>query len=234
MNKHVLVTGGTRGIGLAIVKAFAASGFDVSFNGRETSKAQAIAQQLQKEYSDVTIHGYGADLSTKEGCEKLHQAISTNGCTLDVLVNNAGYFVPGSVLAEPDGALEQQMAANVYSAYYTTRLFASDLIHSKGHIFNMCSIASITAYSNGGAYCMSKFALLGFSKVLRESLKPNAVRVTAVLPGATYTDSWAGSDLPIERLMAAEDIAAAILACYQMSNRTVVEELIIRPQLGDI
>src|SRR5260370_41716527 len=97
----------------------------------------------------------------------------------------------------------------------------------------MCSIASIKAYPNGGSYAISKFALLGFTKVLREEMKPFNIRVTAVMPGATKTASWDGVDLPDSRFMKTEDIAEVIFnACY-ISARTLVEELIIRPQFGD-
>jgi hypothetical protein len=104
----------------------------------------------------------------------------------------------------------------------------------KGHVFNMCSIASIKAYPNGSSYAISKFALLGFSKVLREELKEYGVRVTAVLPGATRTASWDGVDLPEDRFMRAEDVAETVFSAYSISERSVVEEIIIRPQLGDI
>ncbi|MBL7876963.1 MAG: SDR family NAD(P)-dependent oxidoreductase, partial [Cyclobacteriaceae bacterium] len=103
-----------------------------------------------------------------------------------------------------------------------------------GHIFNICSIASIKAYPNGGSYAISKFALLGFSKVLREELKEHGIRVTAVLPGATKTASWAGSTLPDSRFIKPEDVAETIFSAYSLSPNAVVEELLIRPQLGDI
>src|SRR6187551_1859801 len=92
-----------------------------------------------------------------------------------------------------------------------------------GHIFNMCSIASIMAYPNGGSYTISKFAMLGFSKVLREELKPWGIRVSAILPGATFTASWEGVDLPEDRLMKPEDVADAVYGAYALSGRSVVE-----------
>jgi NADP-dependent 3-hydroxy acid dehydrogenase YdfG len=72
------------------------------------------------------------------------------------------------------------------------------------------------------------------SKVLREELKPHNVRVTSIMPGATMSNSWAAFDGPAERLMKAEDIAATVLAAYQLSKQSVVEEIVIRPQLGDL
>ena len=121
---------------------------------------------------------------------------------------------------------------NLYSAYHLTRALLPKVLQSQnGHIFNMCSIASIMPY---GAYAVSKHAMLGFSKVLREEVKEEGIRVTAIMPGATYTASWEGTDLPKNRFMKAEDIAQSVFDIYQLSDCTVVEEIILRPQLGDI
>ncbi|MBT1712581.1 SDR family oxidoreductase, partial [Fulvivirgaceae bacterium PWU5] len=91
--------------------------------------------------------------------------------------NNTGFFVPGEIASEPDGTLESMINANLYSAYYTTRGLVQIMKERRsGHIFNICSIASIKAYSNGGSYAISKFALLGLSKCLREELKQDNIR----------------------------------------------------------
>ena len=103
-----------------------------------------------------------------------------------------------------------------------------------GHIFNMCSTASIIPYVNGGSYCISKFALYGMSKVLREEMKAYGIRVTAILPGATLTPSWEEVDLPPERFIKPDDVAQAVKSAYLLSENSVVEEILIRPQLGDI
>lgn len=104
----------------------------------------------------------------------------------------------------------------------------------QGHIFNMCSIASLQAYHNGGSYSISKFALMGFSKNLREELKQYNIKVTAVYPGAVMTESWSGFDNTTQRIMEADDIAAMIVAATKLSPQAVVEDIIIRPQLGDL
>jgi short-subunit dehydrogenase len=127
------------------------------------------------------------------------------------------------------------MNTNLYSAYHLTRAIVPFMTSStKAHIFNMCSIASTTAYPNGGSYSISKFALLGYTKVLRQELKEKAIKVTAIMPGATWSDSWAGVDLPHERLMEAVDIADSVWSAYQLGKSAVVEEIVIRPQLGDL
>jgi short-subunit dehydrogenase len=154
---------------------------------------------------------------------------------VDILVNNAGSFIPGSVHNEPDNALEEMMNVNLYSAYHLTRVLLPSMIaQKKGHIFNMCSIASLQAYKNGGAYSISKFALLGFSKNLREEMKPHGIRVTAVIPGAAYTDSWKGSGVEPRRIMQAGDVAAMVYAASQLSPQACVEDIILRPQEGDL
>ena len=103
-----------------------------------------------------------------------------------------------------------------------------------GHIFTLCSIASLAAYPGGGSYSISKFALLGFTRNLRHELKTKGIKVTAVIPGAVYTDSWKDSGIEEGRIMEAEDIARLIFATSQLSPQAVVEELVIRPQLGDL
>ena len=154
---------------------------------------------------------------------------------VDVLINNMGSFLPGSVLDEEDGVYEQMMASNMSSAYYLTRVIGTKMRDSnRGHIFNICSTASIMAYTNGGSYCIAKHALLGFSRVLREELKEYRVKVTSVVPGATFTASWSSSGIDEERFMKPEDLAKSIFDSFQLSERSVVEEIIIRPQLGDI
>jgi short-subunit dehydrogenase len=155
--------------------------------------------------------------------------------TPHILINNAGFFLPGNLMEEEQGVLETQIAANLYSAYHTSRAIVPALIKAgNGHIFNICSIASLHAYPQGGSYSISKYALDGFSKNLREELKDKGIKVTAVYPGATYTNSWAGSGVAPTRIMEAEDIAKMIFAATQLSPQAVVEDIVMRPLLGDL
>jgi short-subunit dehydrogenase len=234
MNKLIVVTGGTKGIGRAILERFAQAGFDVATCARKTDELDKLKETFESKFK-VKAYVHKADLSDKNQVKTFADFVNGLNRPVDVLVNNAGYFVPGSVLDEAEGSLESMININVYSAYYTTRGLAPAMKKNKsGHIFNMCSIASIKAYPNGGSYAISKFALLGFSKVLREELKEFGIRVTAILPGATRTASWDGVELPDDRFMKAEDVADTVYAAYSLSSRSVVEEILIRPQLGDI
>jgi short-subunit dehydrogenase len=234
MNKLIVVTGATKGIGRAVAEKFAANGFDVIASARNQKDLSDLQKDLEQKFS-VRAYVQSVDMSLKAEVLKFSEFVNQVGRPVDVLVNNAGYFLPGEITTEKEGTLESMIEANLYSAYFMTRGIAAGMKEKKdGHIFNMCSIASIKAYSNGGSYAISKFAMLGFSKCLREELKSFNIRVTAVMPGATKTASWEGTSLPDERFMKVEDIAETVFGAYSLSKRSVVEEIIIRPQLGDI
>lgn len=234
MSKLAVITGGTKGIGRAVLDRFAACGFDVATCSRSADELTRLAAEVRLKYG-VSTHVFEADLAVKSQAKSFADRVNALGRPVEVLVNNAGYFAPGKVSEEADGTLEGMINANVFSAYHVTRGLIEPMKQRKsGHIFNMCSIASIIAYPNGGSYSISKFALLGFSKVLREEMKPHNIRVTSVLPGATRTASWDGVDLPDERFMRPSDVAEAIFGAFSLSPSSVVEEILIRPQLGDI
>ena len=235
MNKLIVVTGGTKGIGKAIIEKFSRHDFDIATCSRNRQELELLKTTIYKLNPSTNVFIQQADLSDKNQTKGFCEFIRTLQRPIDVLVNNAGYFLPGLFMTEPEDTLEKMINANVYSAYHTTRGLAGEMITKRaGHIFNMCSIASIKAYPNGGSYAIAKFALLGFSKCLREELKEFGIRVTAVIAGATKTASWEGTNLPDERFMKVEDIADAIYATYTLSDRSVIEEIVIRPQLGDI
>ena len=234
MRKSILVTGGTKGIGRAIVERFAGEGFDVFTCARNEADLLALKKSLEEKHPEIQVLASVADLSKKEEVNRFAEEVKSITIP-DVLVNNTGIFLPGALHDEPDGNFEFMMQTNLYSAYYLSRAFAKEMMQRRsGHIFSMGSIAGLTAYPNGGSYAVSKWAMLGMTKCLREELKPHQVKVTSILPGATLTDSWAGVDLPMERFVRAQDVAESVWAAYNLSPQTVVEELIIRPQLGDI
>lgn len=230
----VVVTGGTKGIGRAIVNLFAKEGFSVATCARSEDDLAELRDTVKTEY-DVLVHTYSADLSKKHKVVDFIEFVRLTGKKVKILVNNTGVFIPGEVLQEEDGVLEKMINTNLYSAYHLTRGLAPDMKKEKsGHIFNLCSVASLKAYPNAGSYSISKFALYGFSQVLREELKEFGIRVTSILAGAVKTPSWDGVEIPDERFMKPEDIAETIYSTYKLSERTVVEDIVLRPQLGDL
>jgi short-subunit dehydrogenase len=232
---YAIITGASRGFGKAIAEIFASNGYNLVITARRPVALYTAMEALQAKFPDINIKAKPADVSQKAEVMALGEWILDNVPTIDVLVNNAGSFVPGSVHNEPDGALEEMMQTNLYSAYHLTRALIPRMMEQGGgHIFNMCSIASLQAYANGGAYSISKFALLGFSKNLREEMMSHGIKVTAVMPGAAWTDSWIGSGVDPHRIMEANDIAKLVFAASQLSPQACVEEIVVRPQLGDL
>ena len=233
--KNIVITGASRGIGKAVAEAFAAEGNTLILCSKNEVTLYNTVAELQTKYPSTTIKAKAADLSVKEQAVEFGNWVNSQVNEADILVNNAGNFLPGSVYNEPDGTLEEMIAINLYSAYHLTRTVLPAMMQKKsGHIFNMCSIASLHAYKNGGSYGISKFAIMGFSKNLREELKPYNIKVSAVYPGAVYTDSWSGFDNSGKRIMEATDIAAMIVAASKLSPAAVMEDIVLRPQLGDL
>ncbi len=234
MKKLAVITGGSKGIGKALVHKFASMDFDIITCARNQKDLNTLKTEVEQHYK-ISCHVFAVDMSDKQQVMTFASQINKMEGHVEVLINNAGLFIPGQVHTEEEGSLEMMINTNLYSAYHLTRsLVPAMKQRNKGHIFNMCSTASFVPYVNGGSYCISKFALLGMNKVLREEMKEHNVRVTAIMPGATLTASWEGVDLPEERFMKPEDVAETIASAYLMSHRTVIEEIIMRPQLGDI
>ena len=231
---NIIITGASKGIGKAIAEQFAAEGHHLFLCSRSEKQLYDTVAFLQTAYPQCTVKATIADMGVKQEAQQFAEWVLESAVP-DIIVNNAGNFIPGSVHDEPDGALEQMIAVNLYSAYHVTRaLLPAMMLKKQGHIFNICSIASLQAYANGGSYSISKFALLGFSKNLREELKPHGIKVTAVCPGATLSSSWDGFDIDPQRIMETTDIAKMVFAAAQLSPMAVVEDIILRPQLGDL
>ena len=230
-----VITGATKGIGKAIVESFASEGFDIVFCARTAKDVKQSEKEWQKKFPSQKIIGVSCDVSKKSDLQKLLQQVLTLKISIDVLVNNAGLFFPGKISSEKEGTLEKLMAVNLYGAYHLTRMIVPMMIKQKrGHIFNNCSTASLFAYSNGGSYGITKYAMLGFTKNLREELIPFNIKVTAVIPGATDTPSRETVKLPPNRMMPAMDVANMMMAAFKTSPQTVVEEIYMRPMKKDI
>ncbi|MES2386585.1 MAG: SDR family oxidoreductase [Bacteroidota bacterium] len=235
MEKLAVITGASRGIGKAIALKLAQNNFCLAMSAQNPARLAGLRDRLKDEFPNQEFHIFPADLSKKNEVLAFADSVIETGVPVDILVNNCGIYIPGQVHSEPDGRLEQLIETNLYSAYHLTRALSPGMKkHKGGHVFNICSTASLTPFPDGGSYAISKFAMYGFSKALREEFKQFGIRVTSVLPGPVYTDSWEGANLPESRFMKPADVAEALWAAFSVSGQTVLEEIILRPQLGDI
>jgi len=231
--KLIVVTGGSKGIGRAILEIFMANGFDGVTCARNIDELEILKNWFAARGQLLFIKK--ADMGKKEDVIAFGEFVQDLKRNIDVLVNNAGYFVPGEIVTEPEGTLENMLNTNLLSAYYITRSLVPMMkTYNQGLVINICSIASMKAYANGGSYAITKFALLGFSKCLREELKPFNIKVSSIMPGATKTASWDGVELPDNRFMKIEDVAKVAFTCYDVSDSAVLEDIVLRPLPGDI
>jgi len=232
--KTAVITGATKGIGKAIALKFLQEGYNIGICARNQQDLDQLRAAFTSEFPQQKIIALQADLQLKTGAEAFGQRILQEFESIDVLVNNAGVFLPGTVLEEEFEQLEQQINTNLYSAYILSQMIGKKMgAQASGHIINICSLASLQAYAGGSSYSISKYAMLGMSDNFRVALKPYKVKVTAVCPGPTMSTSWEGSGVPEEKLMPAGDIAAMIFSCAETSFNTCVDRLVINP-LADL
>lgn len=235
MKPVVLVTGASQGIGAAIAKVFAkeVKGVRLALVARNVRGLQAVAKACAK--SGAKAEAFECDVGNAASVALMAGTVQARFGAVDVLVNNAGAFAMAPFVDTKLDEFDRMIAVNLRSAFLVTQAFLPAMLKRQaGDIFFMSSIAGLGAYPNSAAYCAAKFGVTGLAKVLRAETKDHGVRVCCVHPGATWSPSWEKSGVAPERIMPAEDIARAILDVYRLGRRTVVEEIILRPQLGDV
>jgi NADP-dependent 3-hydroxy acid dehydrogenase YdfG len=235
VNPVVLITGASQGIGATTARVFAAElpGIRLALVARN-KKNLAISARTCRELG-ATAEIFPCDVSNEKAVASMARAVTRAFGTVDVLINNAGKFVAATFLKTSTADFDALIAINLRGLFLVSKAFIPGMVRrGRGDVFNMSSIAGLQAYQSGAAYCAAKFGVTGLSAVMRNELKDRGVRVCCVHPGATWTESWRKSGAKKERLMPAEDIARAMLGVYRLGRNTVVEEIVLRPQLGDL
>ena len=231
----VLITGASQGIGAAIARTFAANvpGARLALVARNAKNLTSVAAACVKAGAMAEV--FPCDVADEGSVTAMAAAVLDRFGRVDVLVNNAGKFA-GAPLTEMTVAdFDRVIAANLRSVFLVSRAFVPGMIErGYGDVFNMSSIAGLIAYPGGTAYSAAKFGVTGLSKVMRAELRDKGVRVCCVCPGATWSPSWEGSGVPAERMMPATDVARAFFDVFRLSRSTFVEEIVLRPQAGDL
>ncbi len=233
-HKTVLITGSTKGMGYAIANKFASESYDLVLIARSDKDLQEQKKSLLEKYK-INVHCMSADLSDKKQINKIIDNLEDLKLLPDVLVNNIGVFQLSTILEEEENTMEKIMNINFYPGYYLTKLLLPKMLkRDSGHIFSICSFANIQPVKEAFAYTVSKYAVYGFIKTLRETLIDTNVKTTAIIPGSTLTSSWEGTSINEERFILAEDIAETIYVASNLSKGACMEEVIIRPQHGQV
>lgn len=231
----IVITGATKGIGRAIATCLAEEGHQIALCARTASDLEEMKVDLLGLINCDNVLINTLDVRDRASIIQFGETVLKEFGHIDVLINNAGVFIPGMINDEEADTFDLVMETNLHSAYFLTKTFLPSMIHRrKGHIINLCSVAGIQGYPNGGSYAISKHALVGFGKTLREEVRQFGIRVTNILPGATWTDSWEGVDLPKDRLMSSRDVARVVKAAIELDENAVMEEVILRPIQGDL
>lgn len=231
--KNAIITGATRGMGRAIAIAFAKEGLNVAICSRKQADVDAFAEELQQINPVIKVVGLQADISVKEQVLAFAGHAEQELGFINVIVNNAGMYESSSILDDDEQAFERLMNTNLMPAYQLYRYFGKTLMSAgKGHIFNICSSASVHPVIEAGTYSVTKFALLGLNHVMRLELQQYGVKVTAVIPGSTLTSSWDGVAVDSAKFIMPDDIASAILNAYRMSAGANVDTITIKPVFG--
>jgi len=230
----VVVTGASQGIGRAIAEAFAGrDGAQVVLVARSDAKLESVAEACREKGGEALV--VPTDVTDDGAVAAMADTVRDRWGTPDVLVNNAGMFTYAPLDDLTLDGFREQIDVNLTGSFAVTQAFLPAMRErGHGHLFFMGSVASVKAYPGNAGYCAAKHGVRGLARVVREETKNEGLRVTTVIPGATYTPTWDGVDLPEDRFMPPEDVARAVVDAYHLSDRTVLEELLLRPQEGDV
>jgi short-subunit dehydrogenase len=233
--KNALITAATKGIGRAISIAFAKEGVNLAICARNENELSAFKAELAAINPAIKILAVATDVSKKTDVLTFAGKAEQELGFISIIVNNAGIYEYSSILDDNDDTFQKSVDTNLAPAYELYRYFGKTMIAAReGHFFNICSVAALTPIAEAGTYSVTKFALLGLTKVMRVEMQQHGVKVTAVIPGSTLTSSWAGMDVDKDKMVSPDDIASAIINIYKMSVGANVDEIIIKPATGQV
>lgn len=238
MNKIILITGATAGIGKASAVKFASAGFDVIITGRRNERLIDLKSQLEKEY-DIEVLALCFDVQDRNAVTAAFTSLPERWKKIDILFNNAGLALGRDSFEDADmDDWETMLNSNVHGLLYVSKaVLPFMLAQKKGHIVNMGSIAGKEVYEKGNVYCASKFAVDAITKAMRIDLLKNNIKVTGIHPGAVETEfsrvRFKGEEAAAKAAYAgltpltAEDIADTVFYCVNLPAHVCINDLVI-------
>lgn len=229
-----LVTGATRGIGLAIARALAGQYCNLVVIGRDESALRPIGRELARQQIQILAHP--CDVRDPDSVDDLFRSIRRRFKRLDLLVNNAGIAHANLPIGKiPFPVWRDVIETNLNGMFLVTQA-ALAMMKRGGTIVNNLSIAANRVFAGSAAYNASKHGALGFTNTLREELRPKGIRVISLLPGATDTEIWETPwpQAPRRKMMSPETVAIAVVSAILLSPNATVETLEILPSAGTL
>lgn len=230
---NVFITGGTRGIGLAIAQKLAPNVQRMTILARDEGRLVAVAKDISK--GGTTVNTIQADLADIAQSTRTVSEWAANQSSLDLVVLDAGTYTEGALLDLPVGDFERDLRINLLANVALVQLLVP-LLREGRHprIVLIGSTAAYEDYPLVPSYGVAKWALRSFASNLRLELRADRIGVSFISPGGTLTDMWEGEEMEPNRLLEASDVAAVVAASLMLSEQAVVEEVIVRPILGDM
>jgi 3-oxoacyl-[acyl-carrier protein] reductase len=226
--KVALVTGASRGIGLAIARRLAKMGARLSLCARDAKRLQAVAAELQR--GGDTVLALAANVTQADEIASLVQRTEQSLGPVEILVNNAGigYFGPTHEASEANW--DAVLDTNLKSVFLLSRAVAPGMIQRRsGHIINIGSLAGKNAFPGGGIYCASKWGLLGLTECLAEDLRASGIRVSVICPGTVATDFSPHAGKDPRKMLQPEDIAHTVEMILTQAPQSFISEVLLRP-----
>ncbi|RCH54264.1 short-chain dehydrogenase [Mucilaginibacter hurinus] len=233
--KNAIITGATKGMGRAITIALVKQGINVGICARNAKELAAFEAELLEMAPGIRVAATVADVSDRHQLKKFAEFTEKKLGFIGIIVNNVGMYKHVPILEDDENSMEKQLGTNLFPAYELYRFFGKRLVSAgEGHIFNVCSVAALNPVMEAGVYSVTKYALLGLNNVMRLEMQPHGIKVTAIIPGSTLTDSWKGMDVNKNDMVLPEDVASAIITIYNMSKGANVDQIIIKPAGGQL
>jgi NAD(P)-dependent dehydrogenase (short-subunit alcohol dehydrogenase family) len=231
-NQVALITGSTRGIGLAIAQALAAEGCNLAITGRDEKSLSRISRELAS--AKIKVLASLCDVRDPQAIDDLFRAIRKKFKRLDILINNAGIAHANLTVDKLPLPLWQDVIETNLTGTFLVTQAALAIMKRGGTIVNNLSVAANHVFAGSAAYIASKHGALGLTNTLREELRPKGIRVIALLPGATNTDIWNSfwPDAPRKKMMSAATVAAAVVNAILLPPNATVEAIEILPTRG--
>ena len=226
--KVAVVTGASRGIGLAIAQRLGEMGAKLGLCSRDPKKLEAATQQLRTVAS--AVFAMPVDVTRADQISSFVQAAQKSLGPIDILVNNAGVGWFGPTQDATEESWDSVLDTNLKSVFLMSKAVAPSMIERKtGHIINIASLAGKNTFKNGGVYCASKWGLMGLTGCMAEDLRQYGIRVSAVCPGTVDTEFSPHTGKDPAKLLQSEDIAHAVAMLVTQAPQSFISEVLIRP-----
>jgi 3-oxoacyl-[acyl-carrier protein] reductase len=228
VGKVALITGASRGIGLAIARSLAGLGAKIALCARDPERLEAAGAALRK--AGASVVAIPADIRDASAIALLVRETEQSLGPIEILVNNAGigYFAP--VHEASEAKWDAVLDTNLKAVFLLSKTIAPGMIQRRsGHIINIGSLAGKSAFAGGAIYCASKWGLLGLTQCMAEDLRPYGIRVSAVLPGSVATDFSPHTGKDTSKMLQPEDVAHAVESIVTQAPQSFISEVLIRP-----